>query len=94
MSDKDQLDKQKHEALTIMMEECSEVIKACSKIIRFGQVTNAANLAKELGQVLAMLAVLKHAGIITDEAELFAAAHEKFDSLKEFSNIPYIWLRE
>jgi NTP pyrophosphatase (non-canonical NTP hydrolase) len=66
------------ECLNILQEECSEVIQAASKIKRFGLtsfhpddplcLTNLENLETELGDVLALIDMCKHAGIgITDQ---------------------------
>lgn len=66
------------ECLNILQEECSEVIQAASKIKRFGLTsfhpddpeykTNLENLEMELGDVLALIDMCKHAGIgITDQ---------------------------
>ena len=48
------------ETLTILSEECAEVIQANSKLIRFGPYDeeNVDELEKELGDVVAMMLVL------------------------------------
>ena len=49
------------ELLTITMEECGELIQACSKAIRCDEYYNNKNLIEELGDVL--LQVLMHGAI-------------------------------
>ena len=55
------------ETLTILSEECAEVIQANSKLIRFGPYDedNKAELEKELGDVMAMIMILDYYGYIT-----------------------------
>ncbi len=72
------------ETLIILMEECSEVIKECSKIIRFGGDTE--DLAKELGDLICMIDLTtKNLDITNDEIE--DAYHEKHIKLLAWSNI-------
>ena len=60
--------------LTILSEECAEVIQVAAKVRRFGiddyhpkeQQTNRALLQQELGDILAMIDILKANGILTD----------------------------
>ena len=55
-----------HDTLNLLMEECAEVIQACSKIIRFGpdnfhpdtKVPNQEQLEKELGDVMCLINLL------------------------------------
>lgn len=64
------------ELLTILMEECAEVIQAASKLIRFGKENrpspdledNCTYLGLEIGDVHEMISRLRDTGIITDEA--------------------------
>lgn len=61
------------ELLTILMEECGEVVQRCSKALRFGllevqpgqELTNATRLAHEIGDVLKMVEVLEVADAIS-----------------------------
>tara|TARA_B100000575_G_C23095356_1_gene631742 strand:+ start:353 stop:601 length:249 start_codon:yes stop_codon:yes gene_type:complete len=58
----------KEEALVILMEECGELIQACSKMIRSGYKTKyERNLQDEVGDVLTLIEVLKINGIVTDK---------------------------
>lgn len=71
-----QVNEHQEECLNILQEECAEVIQAASKIKRFGIVgkplnttlTNRENLEMELGDVLALVDLVKSAGLgITEE---------------------------
>ena len=59
---------QREEALVILMEECGELTQACSKMIRSGGETKyERQLQDEVGDVLALIEVLKISGIVTDK---------------------------
>ena len=83
------------EILTILQEECAEVIVEVSKCFRFGpdqmmqgvNVSNIQRLEKELGDLLAMVELLvdKDIGVSTDGLEIARTA--KFEKLKQWSNI-------
>ena len=83
------------EIILILSEECAEVAKEVSKIMRFGpdQVkpgkdkTNIEVLQEELGDLLAMIELLvdKNIGVTTEGLEL--AKKAKFEKLKKWSNI-------
>ena len=83
------------EIILILSEECAEVAKEVSKIMRFGpdQVkpgtdkTNIQVLEEELGDLLAMIELLvdKDVGVTTAGLEL--AKKAKFKKLKQWSNI-------
>ena len=83
------------EILTILQEECAEVIVEVSKCFRFGpdqmmegvNVSNIQRLEKELGDLLAMVELLvdKDIGVSTDGLEI--ASKAKFQKLKQWSNI-------
>lgn len=70
-----QVNEHQEECLNILQEECAEVIQAASKIKRFGLVgkrldsdTNLNNLETELGDVLALVDLVKQSGLgITTE---------------------------
>jgi len=59
------------ECLNILQEECAEVIQAASKIKRFGilnrkegdELNNLQNLEMELGDVLALIDLVRNAGL-------------------------------
>jgi len=93
------MDTQLREILTILAEECAEVIQDVAKCFRFGpdQVhlnsqdgrTQIQNLEKELGDVMAMIELLKDENVGVTDAGIERAKHEKFAKLKQWSNIKF-----
>lgn len=86
------MEQQTHEVMAILQEECSEVTQAVSKCFRFGidgeynNRTNRQRLEEELGDVLAMIDILKYQGVIDGEKlELYKT--NKFAKLKRWSTI-------
>jgi NTP pyrophosphatase (non-canonical NTP hydrolase) len=85
---------QTDEIMTILQEECAEVISSISKCKRFGlhdlipntKESNMKRLTKELGDVLAMIDLLMNQNLLTRD-ELDQYKQEKFDRLKRWSNI-------
>ena len=59
--------KKKEEMLVITMEECGELIQACSKMIRFDEPCYTKQLQEEIGDVMCMIEILKDGGLVTDE---------------------------
>ena len=60
--------KKREEALVITMEECGELIQACSKVIRTKEDTKyMRNLQDEVGDVMTMIEILKMSGFVTDK---------------------------
>jgi NTP pyrophosphatase (non-canonical NTP hydrolase) len=82
------------EILDILQEECAEVIQNISKCRRFGlenvylngSGTQREQLAKEIGDVLAMIDLLKEHGVI-EQSELELAKRNKFVKLQKWSKI-------
>ncbi len=84
------------EALTIMQEECAEVIQAIAKIKRFGfdshypntppEDNNRKQLNDELGDVLAMMHVLYNLFEI-DAMQIASRARKKLRKLETYSDI-------
>jgi NTP pyrophosphatase (non-canonical NTP hydrolase) len=80
------------ELLTITMEECAEVIQACSKIIRFGEhseydgKTALETLEKELGDLQCMIDLL-HANDMVSYTAMDDYAADKRDKLKTWSSL-------
>ena len=72
------------EILTILMEECGEVIQECSKILRFDN--DYSNLEKELGDLQAMVSLL-HSDDRVSYTEMDIYEQQKFDKLKRYSNL-------
>ena len=82
------------EALTILQEECAEVIVEVSKIKRFGldsvswktNIPHNETLELEVGDVLAMVEILIDQGIL-DPDRVYSAINAKKEKLRKFSNI-------
>jgi NTP pyrophosphatase (non-canonical NTP hydrolase) len=83
------------EILTILQEECAEVIVEVSKCFRFGpdqmmeglEVTNIQRLQKELGDLLAMIELLTDNNVGVTTQGLKVAKKSKFKKLKQWSNL-------
>lgn len=87
------MEQQTHEVMAILQEECSEVTQAVSKCFRFGidgeynSRTNRQRLEEELGDLLAMIEILKFQGVVQgDNLELHKL--NKFQKLRRWSTIP------
>jgi NTP pyrophosphatase (non-canonical NTP hydrolase) len=82
------------EILLITQEECAEVTQAISKCFRFGldnfkpnkPLTNAQHLEGEIGDLLAMIDLLKLYNVVSDQG-LNKAKQAKIEKLKVWSNI-------
>jgi NTP pyrophosphatase (non-canonical NTP hydrolase) len=82
------------EVMDILQEECAEVIQAVSKVRRFGldnrhptsTQTNVEHLEEELGDLLAMVDLLKSMNIVS-ESGLDKAKEAKITKLKMWSHI-------
>ena len=72
--------------LTVTMEECGELIQACSKVARFGFEEKIDEVAKEAGDVLAMIQLMVEYGWITQE-QLDNRIPIKRNKLKIYSDI-------
>ena len=83
------------EILTILQEECAEVIVEVSKCFRFGpdqmmegmDVTNMERLQKELGDLQAMIELLIDNKVGVTTQGLKEAKKAKFEKLKQWSNL-------
>jgi len=83
------------EILNILLEECSEVIQAISKIFRFGFeschpehpfLTNRVHLTEELGDLHCMINLLSQKGVVNYD-EIIRYSEMKLTKLKKYSNI-------
>jgi len=75
------------EMLVITMEECGELIQACSKVIRSdGKTKYLRNLQDEIGDVMCMIEIIKMSGIVTDE-QIADRMKEKKQKLKKWSKL-------
>jgi len=59
--------KKKEEMLVITMEECGELIQACSKMLRFGEDQDYTQLQEEIGDVMCMIEILRDGGLVNDK---------------------------
>jgi NTP pyrophosphatase (non-canonical NTP hydrolase) len=60
----------RQELLTITMEECGELVQACSKLIRFEEdecPNDMSNLQDEIGDLMCIFELLKRDGFVTEE---------------------------
>jgi hypothetical protein len=82
----------RQELLTILAEECAEVIVECSKIMRFGESsvyegeTALDRLEKELGDLQCMIDLLHEADMVSF-TKMDEYAQEKFQKLQKWSNL-------
>ena len=87
------MDQRVKEILIITQEESAEVIQQISKIQRFGLssvnqhgTTNQQELEKEIGDLLAMIDLLKESGIVS-QIGLDSCKMQKIEKLHKWSNI-------
>ena len=76
----------KDELMTITMEECGEVIQACSKVLRFPGEQSSEMLKKELGDLYCMIEICIEKQLLT-YTDLMDGARAKRMKLKEWSNL-------
>ena len=80
------------EIMSILQEECAEVIQAISKVKRFGidemfeDRSNRERLEDEIGDAMCLIGLLIDEGIV-DEKRIESAAKNKLDRLKRWSTI-------
>ena len=74
------------ELLTITMEECGELIQACSKAIRCDEYYNNDKLKEEIGDVQCMIDLL-HEGDLVSYDELDERSAVKEEKLKKWSSL-------
>jgi NTP pyrophosphatase (non-canonical NTP hydrolase) len=87
------MEQQTYQALSILQEECAEIIQAVSKCFRFGidsqynNTTNKQRLEEELGDLLAMIEILKYQNVINGD-NLHGHKLNKFEKLRIWSTVP------
>ncbi len=82
------LNKVQEEILTILQEECAEVIQAVSKVRRFGEANNIEQLEQEIADVLCMINLAYRYGImVKNEERVQNRITVKEERLKQFSSI-------
>ena len=72
----------KQELLTITMEECGELIQACSKLIRFEEDS----CQDEIGDLICMIELIKQEGLVNEE-KIRERMEVKKEKLKKWSNL-------
>jgi len=79
------------EILTILNEECAEVIQCSAKLQRFGvnDEKNQKKLEAELGDVMAMILILNYYGMV-ERIAIEKQIKRKLKKLKRFSQIECI----
>lgn len=79
--------KKREEMLVITMEECGELIQACSKMIRSkGKTKYLRDLQDEVGDVMTMIEIMKINGLVTDE-QIADRMEEKKQKLMKWSTL-------
>ena len=85
----------KEDSLNRLIEECSEVIKAITKIRSYGEdsndngqlpYTNREHLIQEMGDVLALISIVSHYHNVSKDA-LNAAINAKLEKLSKYSDL-------
>ena len=74
------------ELLTITMEECGELIQACSKAIRCDEYYNNEKLIEEIGDVQCMIDLIRQYDLVSLE-EINNRIDMKEKKLKEWSDL-------
>ena len=76
------------EIMTILQEECAEVIQAVSKVRRFGMMENHGKLVVELCDLQTMIDLMYEHGVIHCSYEQrIDNMYQKREKLKKFSKI-------
>ena len=76
------------EILTILQEECAEVIQAVSKVKRFGLEGNVEELKKELCDLQCMINLMEEFGVVKyNMYQRYEQIVEKRQKLTKFSKI-------
>lgn len=74
------------ELMVITMEECGELIEACSKAIRCEDYKNHPRLIEEAGDVLLMIDLMMEQGLLNQQ-DLDERKKIKLKKLKKWSNL-------
>ena len=74
------------ELLTITMEECGELVQACSKAIRCDDYYMNEKLIEEIGDVMCMIELLQEYDIVSYQ-EIDDRVIEKRNKLKQWSSL-------
>jgi len=74
------------ELMVITMEECGELIEACSKAIRCEDYKDNERLIEEAGDVLLLIDLIIDRGLVKKE-DIEARKKVKLEKLKKWSNL-------
>ena len=74
------------ELLMIIMEECGELIEACSKAIRCEDYEDNERMIEEMGDVYFMLSLIMERGLVKSE-DIQNRIDVKIKKLKKYSNL-------
>tara|TARA_B100001248_G_scaffold237686_1_gene201817 strand:- start:16 stop:261 length:246 start_codon:yes stop_codon:yes gene_type:complete len=80
------MDNTLQELLTITMEECGELIQACSKAIRCDDYHDNEKLIEEIGDVMCMIELLQQYDLVSYQ-EIDERVIEKRKKLEKWSNL-------
>ncbi len=74
------------ELLMITMEECGELVEACSKAIRCEDYVDNERMIEEMGDVYFMLSLIMERGLVKSE-DIQNRIDVKIKKLKKYSNL-------
>ena len=74
------------ELLMITMEECGELVEACSKAIRCEDYVDNERMIEEMGDVYFMLSLIMERGLVKSE-DIQDRIDVKIKKLKKYSNL-------
>jgi NTP pyrophosphatase (non-canonical NTP hydrolase) len=74
------------ELMIITMEECGELIQACSKMCRNRNEKHTQELIKEIGDVCCMIELLQEYDLVTQK-NILEGMRNKRNKLKKWSNL-------
>ena len=74
------------ELMLITMEECGELIEACSKTIRCEDYKDHPKMIEEVGDVLLLIQMIIDRGLVKQE-DIDARKKVKIEKLKKWSNL-------
>lgn len=80
------MDNTLQELLTITMEECGELIQACSKAIRCDDYHDNEKLIEEVGDVMCMIELLQQYDLVSYQ-EIEERVIEKRNKLRKWSKL-------
>ena len=80
------MDNKLQELLTITMEECGELVQACSKAIRCDDYHDNEKLIEEVGDVMCMIELLQQYDLVSYQ-EIDERVIEKRKKLEKWSNL-------